>query len=230
MTPRVDGEVHWFAEQALFDGLFLMRDEESGTYWDHMTGEAVYGPNVGKSLAVDPLVMTTAERAWESHPDALLTLSDRALSQDDDLKVDGLLAGIRGRLNEFFQSTVEEEDDRRPTMDLGLGLWTDEDARYYPMERIRTEGRAIVDDFGERTVLVFIDPKTFVPSAFIVEGDDPVWDGDLLRLSDGTYVEGGILHDADGARIDAPRPLQVFTRWYGFSLTFPETGIWGKGE
>ncbi len=229
MTPRVDGEVHWFAEQGLFDGLFLMRDEESGTFWDHMTGEAVYGPLVGSSLEVQPLVMTTAEQALEMAPDARITLSDQAIRRDSDMKVDGLLAGIRGRLNAFFQGTVAEEDDRRPTMDLGLGLWTDDGATYYPMDRVREEGRAIVDTFNGENVLVFIDPKTFVLSAFIVSGDDPEWDGDVLRLSDGSYVENGVLHDDSGETVDSARPLQVFTRWYGFSLTFPETEIWGEG-
>lgn len=229
MTPRVDGEVHWFAEQGLFDGLFLMRDEESGTFWDHMTGEAVYGPMVGSSLEVQPLVMTTAEQALEMAPDARITLSDQAIRSDSDMKVDGLLAGIRGRLNAFFQGTVAEEDDRRPTMDLGLGLWTDDDATYYPMDRVREEGRAIVDTFNGENVLVFIDPKTFVLSAFIVGGDEVEWDGDVLRISDGSYVENGILRDASGGKVEAARPLQVFTRWYGFSLTFPETEIWGKG-
>ena len=36
MTPRVDGEVHTFTEQGLYDGLFIMWDEESGTYWNHL--------------------------------------------------------------------------------------------------------------------------------------------------------------------------------------------------
>lgn len=229
MTPRVDGEVHWFAEQGLFDGLFLMRDEESGTFWDHMTGDAVYGPMVGSSLEVQPLVMTTAEQALEMAPDARITLSDQAIRRDGDMKVDGLLAGVRGRLNAFFQGTVAEEDDRRPTMDLGLGLWTDAAATYYPMDRVREEGRAVVDTFNDETVLVFIDPKTFVLSAFIVGGGDPEWDGDVLRLSDGSYVENGILRDASGGKVEGARPLQVFTRWYGFSLTFPETEIWGEG-
>lgn len=229
MTPRVDGDVHWFAEQGLFDGLFLMRDEESGTYWDHMTGDAVYGPMVGSSLEVQPLVMTTAEQALEMAPDARITLSDQAIRRDSDMKVEGLLAGIRGRLNAFFQGTVAAEDDRRPTMDLGLGLWTDRDATYYPMDRVREEGRAIVDSFNGENVLVFIDPKTFVLSAFIVGGADPEWDGDVLRLSDGSFVENGVLHDDAGDAIDGARPLQVFTRWYGFSLTFPETEIWGEG-
>lgn len=229
MTPRVGDEVHWFAEQALFNGLFLMRDEESGTFWDHMTGEAVYGPRVGETLEVQPLVMTTAERALETHRDALITFSDQTLRRDTDLKVEGLLAGIRGRLNDFFQATVAEEDDRRPTMDLGLGLWTDEAAMYYPMDRVRARDRAVVDAFDGRRVLVYIDPKTFVPSAFLVDGDDPEWDGDVLRLSDDSYVEGGVLYDAGGEKVEGARPLQVFTRWYGFSLTFPHTEIWGEG-
>ncbi|NNF13092.1 MAG: DUF3179 domain-containing protein [Gemmatimonadetes bacterium] len=228
MTPRVDGEVHWFAEQGLFDGLFLMRDEESGTFWDHMTGDAVYGPMVGSSLDVQPLVMTTAEQALKVAPDARVTLSDQAIRRDSDMKVVGLLAGIRGRLNAFFQGTVAEEDDRRPTMDLGLGLWTDENATYYPMDRVREEGRALVDTFNGENVLVFIDPKTFVLSAFIVSGGDPAWDGDVLRLSDASYVENGVLHDPSGNTVEGARPLQVFTRWYGFSLTFPETEVWGE--
>jgi hypothetical protein len=41
LIPEVDGEVHTFTEQGLYDGLFLIYDEESGTRWNHMTGEAV---------------------------------------------------------------------------------------------------------------------------------------------------------------------------------------------
>jgi hypothetical protein len=230
MTPRVDGRVHWFAEQALYDGLFLMKDEETETYWDHMTGEAVYGPLVGERLDIAPLMQSTVGQVLRTHPDALVTLSDQAIRTDDDMKVDGLLAGIRERLNRMFQSTVEEDDERRPQMDLGLGLWTDQEARYYPMDVIRAEGRALVDTFGGRAVLVYIDPANFVPSALLVEGGDPEWDGDVLRLSDGTYIEDGLAYEASGARSDALRPLQVFTRWYGFSLTFPDTEIYGAGS
>jgi len=226
MTPRVGDEVHWFAEQGLFDGLFLMRDEQSGTFWDHMTGEAVYGPLVGQKLEVDALVQTTVERALQADPDAMVTLSPQAIRTDDQMKVGGLLAGIRGRLNGFFQSTVEREDERRPTMDLGMGLWTDHEAMYYPMDRLRDEGRAIVDAFSGRDVLIYIDPRTFVPAALIVDGGDPEWEGEVLRLSDGTYVENGLLYAANGDKLETLRPLQVFTRWYGFSLTFPGTEIW----
>ena len=86
MTPRVGDDVHWFAEHGLYDGLFLMKDEETGTFWDHMTGRAVYGPLVGETLAVDAgLVHTTVAQVLRSSPDAMISLSDQAIRSDDQL-------------------------------------------------------------------------------------------------------------------------------------------------
>jgi hypothetical protein len=42
-------------------------------------------------------------------------------------------------------------------------------------------------------------------------------------------VEKGVLRTADGEKAEVKRPLRVFTRWYGFSLTFPGTQIYGDG-
>jgi len=230
MAPSIDGEVHMFAEHGLYDGLFLMRDEESGTFWDHMTGRAVYGPLAGETLEIEGVRQTTVEQVLDTDPDALVALSERTMRRDDELQVDGLLAGIGRRLSGMFQSTVEEEDDRRPTMDLGIGIWSDDAARYYPHDVVRADGRAVVDTFEGRRVLIFLDPKTFVLSALHVDGDDPQWDDDVLRLSDGSYVEGSLLYDSSGNRRPSDVPLQVFTRWYGFSLTFPETEVYGEGN
>ena len=218
-----------FAEHGLYDGLFLMKDEESGTYWDHLTGRAVYGPLVGETLEVSTLRQTTVEQLLDTDPDAMIALSDQALRRDDQMTADGLLAGIRGRLSGMFSSTVDREDTRRPTMDLGIGLWQGDQARYYPHDVVRQEGRALVDTFGGERVLVFLDPKAFVLVAMYVDGDDPEWDDDVLRLSDGSYIEGGLLYDSAGERVEMRRPTQVFTRWYGFSLTFPGTEIYEGG-
>jgi len=228
VTPTIEGRIHRFVEHGLYDGLFLMRDLETGTFWDHLTGEAVYGPLVGTNLAVASLTQTTAAQALEIDPEARVALSSRRLRRDTDMTAPSLLATAGGWLSGLFGSTVEREDDRRPTMDLGIGIWEGERARYYPYDIVVNRDRAIVDTFAGRKVLVFLDPRTFVLSAIHVEGDDPEWYEDVLRLSDGTYVSNGLLHGPDGKRIDTPRPLQVFTRWYGFSLTFPGPDIYGE--
>ena len=52
----------------MYNGLFLMVDDVTGTYWNHMTGEALHGPDVGKRLEIRNLVHTTAAQAVEADP------------------------------------------------------------------------------------------------------------------------------------------------------------------
>jgi len=229
MAPTINGRAHTFAEHGLYDGLFLMRDEETGTFWDHMTGEAVYGPLVGSKLATANLLHSRVGQVLEAFPDAQVALSDRTWRRGDEgMELDGLLSRADGQLNETFSRTVAEEDDRLPTMDLGMGIWNDENARYYAYERVVAEDNAIVDTFQGRRILIFLDPSAYVLNAFYVDADAAEWDDKKLRLSDGQYVEDGVLHDASGERALAERPLQVFTRWYGFALTFPDAEIYGS--
>lgn len=230
MAPRIGDEVHRFAEHGLYDGLFLLRDEETGTYWDHMTGDAVYGPLVGTSLEVSNLLQTTVAQVLVRAPDARIALSDRTLRSDEQMSLRGLLARVGGGLSNLFSSTVDREDDRLPTMDLGMGIWQDEQARYYPYDDVMARGRAVLDEFGGRNVLVYLDPSAYALAALYVGADSFEWDDDVLRLSDGSYIDGGVLFEASGERADVRRPLQVFTRWYGFSLTFPGTEIFGREE
>jgi len=230
MTPSIDGVTHTFSEHGLYDGLFLMRDEETGTFWDHLTGQAVYGPGVGTGLEIANLLHSRAGLVLANHPDALIALSDRAMRSDEDMEPRGLLARVGARLSRMFLTTVDEEDDRLPTMDIGLGLWRGEEARYYSYERVAAEDRAILDTFQGRQTLVFLDPSSYVLSSFHVDADSVWWDDDVLRMTNGQYVEGSVLYDPDGSRVEAARPLQIFTRWYGFALTFPHAEIYGDGR
>ena len=138
------------------------------------------------------------------------------------------MLSMMGGLGRMFLDTMDKQDDRRPTMDLGLGIWDGNTQRYYAHETIMAESRAVLDSFGGRTVLVYYDPVAFSPMAQYVNADRVWWEDDVLHLSNGEYIEDGVTHAADGSRVDVERPLQVFTRWYGFSQTFPETGLYGE--
>lgn len=45
-------------------------------------------------------------------------------------------------------------------------------------------------------------------------------------MNNGRHVRAGGLFDGD-SEVRAERPMQVFTRWYDYALTFPETGVYG---
>lgn len=229
LTPSVDGDVRTFTEQGLYNGLFLMYDKESGTYWNHMTGEALYGPDVGKRLPVQSLVHSTVAQALEADPSTQVALSDHRAAAGRQSTL-GAILGRYTRLPDMFPATLGGEDGRRPRMDLGIGIWDGTDARYYASETITTEDGAILDDFRGRTVLVYNDPAAFSPLAQYADVERVWWDGKVLRMSNGHSIEDGVTFAADGSRVDVERPLQVFTRWYGFSLTFPDTELYGEGR
>lgn len=49
-----------------------------------------------------------------------------------------------------------------------------------------------------------------------------------VHLDNGAIVRDGVLFDRGGKRAATERPDQVFTRWYGFALTFPGCEIFGQ--
>jgi hypothetical protein len=127
-----------------------------------------------------------------------------------------------------FAATLGTEDPRRPRMDIGLGVWTDRTARYYPMDRIRERGEAFVDRIDGKSVLIYIERESNAPAALFVETRTARRDGHDIVLDDGSKVRSGMVIDGRGQRREARRPQQMFTRWYGFSLTFPGCDVFGQ--
>ena len=235
LIPRVDGELEYFALSGLYDGLFLFSDETTGTYWNHMTGQAVYGPLAGKRLELYNVLHSTVGQVLSQDPDALIAISQHprvALRETEPRQRGSWLSrlfrrGERGLSGQFL-GTIREEDDRRPTMELGIGIWDGAEARYYSMPAVEEEGRALLDTFGGRRVLIYYDPTAYSLAAQYTTAEHVRREDDVLRLSTGDRIEDGILYNQEGARAEVERPLQVFTRWYGFSLTFPDTEIYGE--
>ena len=223
LTPLVDGQVHHFQARGLYDGLFLMWDEESGTYWNHISGEALYGPLVGTKLQLENVLHTTPKLALAEDDLTRIAVSNQSPRRRRGGRswVDRVPV-LRG----MFRSTIDEEDTRRPTMDIGLGVWADSVAQYYALERVIDNQDVVIDAFAGRRLLVFVEPTANVLWGQYTTADSAWWDGDDLRLSSGELIRQGVTYDIEGERVVTERPLQVFTRWYGFALTFPHTEIY----
>jgi len=227
----VDGEVLTFQEQGLYDGLFLLGDQETGTRWNHLTGEALVGPLVGKTLPTEIVLHTTVAQALATDPDAVVAISEHPRARartESGGTLSGLLDRIRG-VPPMFPATLGTEDDRRARMDIGIGIWdAARRARYYSMTDVEEAGGAVLDTFSGRSVLVYFDPNAHSLQALYIDATEFSWQDKVLVLDSGDRIENGLLLGEDGARLDMERPLQVFTRWYGFSLTFPDTEVFGQ--
>lgn len=207
----------------------MMRDYETRSLWNHITGECMYGPLAGERLPIFNLLQMTAKHALDAYPDLEIALSDRPI------------AGNRSRwspwaeripiLGERFRNTMSPEDTRRPTMDVGIGVWREGGTnRFYPMEFVAAAGNVIVDDIDGHSIVVFYEPGAQALAALYVSATSGAWDGDVLRLDSGQTIKNGVLFDADGNRLPLERPMQLFTRWYGYALTFDNVEVYERGN
>lgn len=241
MVPDVDGKLHHFSNAGLYDGLFVMQDAETNTLWNHITGEALYGPLVGRNLGpVGNLLQMNVKQALAIDPKMQVAISDRIYFAGGRQfgSAGSPVAGLANRrgnepnpnaqMSALFVRTLGKEDERRPRMELGLGVWTSATHRYYPMARIRDHGRAFIDQLDRRKVLIYIDPETNTPGALFVRASSAKMQNNEVRLDNGAVVRDGLLFDSGGKRATVERPQQVFTRWYGFALTFPGCDIFGE--
>jgi hypothetical protein len=78
LVPDIDGKLHHFSNAGLYDGLFVMQDAETKTLWNHVTGEALYGPLVGHNLGqVRNLLQMDVKQALAMDPKMQVAISDR---------------------------------------------------------------------------------------------------------------------------------------------------------
>jgi hypothetical protein len=218
----VNGKVHHFAARGLYNGLVLLGDRESGSYWDHITGECVHGPLKGYQLGVFPLLHMNVAQALTNYPDTRVAISKQTFKQRVMVRfTERARRSKGGLLPPGFKKTMGEEDARRPRMDMGLGVWTNTTQRYYPLERLRAHGGALIDGLDGRQLLIYVDPTSNTPAALYTDATQCTWQDDALDLDTGDIIREGVLYDAQGMTQAVARPMQLFTRWYGFAYTFP---------
>ena len=131
-TRTVDGQRLNFHLAGIHNQNFIMRDEETGSFWQQVTGECIAGPLMGKALArvhsdEVTLAQFTAEaphgtvllpeperdaddyaRGWEAQVDALPTVVD---TSDTSLGPRTLVVGVAigGASWAYLVSTLEAE-------------------------------------------------------------------------------------------------------------------------
>jgi hypothetical protein len=168
----VRGAVTRFAPVGAYDGLLVLEDAATGTIWNHVTGEALYGPAVGTTLGPPANVLHTTVGQLASTPGARVAISDRAYFAGG--RKFGTREGIallnrthrrpddRAALSDIFVATIAREDTRRPRMELGIGIWWEGGSRFYPRDLIREAGNALLDRVNGQTLLVYVDPATAI--------------------------------------------------------------------
>lgn len=224
--------MYTFAARGIYNSMSLIADHQTGSFWDHVTGECLHGAHKGHRLEQAPLRHTRTDQALAQFPDARIALSRLRLPFG---LMDGLIKTLqrlgRGRLLPApFAGSMGAEDPRRPRMDLGLGVWTDKTGRFYPLSALKANDNLLIDRFDDRKLLIYLDPVSGTPTPVFTDVQQAEWDAAELRLDSGAKIRNGRLYDPLGAELPTAQPLHLFSRWYGFSLTFPNCEIYGEAD
>lgn len=223
-SPVVDGQVYTFQERGFYDAMILLNDQQTDSYWDHLRGICLYGSSEGKQLRrLSNLLHTTVRQVLTSHPTALLAMSELTPDQaTEGLEDDLWRIEDEPEWSQRLLGTLRlPDDDRLPRLSIGLGVWQGKASRYYPISALYIDGGAVIDEFQGRRILVYVNPENSTPSAFFTEAKTLRWEREVLILDTGERVQDGVVLDKDGrVRGNVERPLQLFTRWYGFAVKF----------
>ena len=167
MTPIVQGRRLTFATYGLYQGLSLLADFETQSYWDHITGECIKGTFLGEKMQVRSLLHTRADLALKENPQAQIAISE--LSRRRDWMARIMRIGIKQNwLPPVFRKQFQRTDERLDPLEMGLGIWKGKHAKFYP-EKVLDKGE-IRENWQGLDLVIRIHPDSKIPVAETVSG------------------------------------------------------------
>ncbi len=224
---RVDDQVLNFYLAGINNQNFLMRDRETGSYWQQVSGEAIAGPLKGSRLtrvSSDELVWS---RFRAEAPEGSVLLGETDREHTDDYAADWE-AQIQ-RAPTVIDTTATPLAPRT----LILGLEQNGATRAYTAARVREE-RVVHDELGGVAILLWAPDAGSVRAFERRIGQEPsaMFEGSGERLTDDAT---GSTWDFTGCAVAGPAVGQCLRRvdllldfWFDWYVYHPDSGIYGE--
>jgi hypothetical protein len=234
----VDGRVLHFRLAGINNQNFIMRDDETGTWWQQVTGKAIHGPLAGRQLK--PVF----------HDELSFAIWKRERPEGRVLKPDEKMAAFGNRYEADWEPQVArmrvvagtDIDKRLPPRTLVVGITVDGKSAAYPLSALQKQS-PIIDVLGSVPIVVVLGDDNRSVRAF-----ERTVDGRKLELFRETKKEGaqssvqlidaetGSTWNFEGKAISGPltgRQLKkVFVLedyWFDWRLYHPDTSIYSIG-
>lgn len=225
MNPEVNGKLLHFYVAGVYNGMLLMADKETGTYWDHITGKGLLGKYENHQLEIlQPHQVLLTKEVIEQYPNCNYGIPKMNFFQKLFSNFQNWKANTSGKgfLPPGFRKSMPDIDSRLPEMEMGIGVWINKEAKFYPISVLKENGNIIFDTISDQNLLLYISPITHIPDVLYVDEINTVYfDSNRLVFENGNYLVSGNLYTKEGQRLNFLSPNHLFSRWYGFVLTFP---------
>jgi hypothetical protein len=229
----VDGRVLHFHLAGINNQNFIMKDEETGSWWQQVTGEAIFGPLKGKHLKpafMDELTFATWKREQPQ---------GRVLSPDEKIAAKGEYAPADWE-DRMLRVPVATQVNA-PVLDkreLVIGITVNNSSGAYPFSALQKQN-PIIDKLGGTPLVIVLgeDGKSIRAFDRTVEGHEREFflkpTMTPLRLID----DKGTEWDFTGTALNGPLTGKQLTKivvlkdyWFDWKAYNPKTIVYALGE
>jgi hypothetical protein len=243
----VDGRVLHFHLAGINNQNFIMRDEETGSWWQQVSGEAILGPLKGhklKSVFHDEISFALWKR--EQPHGRVLRPDERILAAKEYAREDW-----ETRMAKAPVVKGADQDKRLAPRELVIGLTVDNRAMAYPLARLQKQS-PIIDLVGDVPIVIVLGEDQRSVRAFDrrLDGrtleffkrvgpekkgaEDKTQPGSGFQLVD---AETGSTWNYEGRATSGPlagsqlKKVAVFEDyWFDWRIYHPDTRVYQIGE
>jgi hypothetical protein len=230
----VDGRALHFHLAGINNQNFIMRDEETGSWWQQVTGECFLGPLKGRRLKLfdhDELTYATWKR--ESTRGRVLRPDPQVAARGDYAPADW-----EQRMQRVpVATTLEDANAILPARTLVVGVEAGGAAKAYPFDAIQKQS-PVIDNVGAAPILVLVgeDRKSVRVFDRRLEGRalEFFHRGDLNVLVDDAtgsqwdFTGAAVAGPLAGRRLVRLQPVKDY--WFDWKMYHPATGVYLLGE
>jgi len=230
---RVDGRVLHFHLAGINNQNFIMRDEETGSWWQQVTGEAIFGPLKGKRLKAVFLDELTFDTWTREQPQG------RVLRPDERVAASGKYAPADWeermlRVPVATQTSATVLDKR----ELVAGINLNGAAAAYPIAALKKQN-PIIDTLGGTQLIVVMSEDGQSVRAFErkVEGQEREFflkpNSSPLRLIDDQGTEWDFTGTALNGNLAGKQLMRIPVLkdyWFDWKTYNPSTSVYTLGD
>lgn len=211
----------------LFNANLVMYDRQTETYWSQLTGDAIVGELVPRSLEILPNSITTWEQWQNAHPQTLVLSRDTGIYPVQTYNGNPY-SGYANSSRVGFG--VGDVDGRLPVKEVVFGVEQNNASVAYPSDIVR-EQDAINDVVGDTPVLVVEDPDDGSVRVFVREHGNETLEfeasGDVLVDQHGnewSYRGEALSGPNEGAELEEIPTHGIY--WFAWSSFNPKTDVY----
>jgi len=233
---KVNGVTLTFHLAGINNQNFLMRDDQTGTYWQQISGRAIAGPLAGHQLQLVPSDELTLALFRTEQPNGMV-MRDVAAYVDGYAPKDWDV-----KLAQRYPTVVNFPEHGFGNRDVMLGVTASGESRAFPYKRVLSE-KLVQDRVGSEEVILLVGPdgqsvrafRDAVPGAS--SNDIPL---EFFRTPDGMMIDTqtgsrwnfkgcAIDGKAKGACLDRVEAIKDF--WFDWRQYHPSTTVYlGAGR